>query len=393
MGKLLSRKFIILLISFSPLGILLTAQPASATTFTVTIDHVIYEIDTAQPAVAAVVGQDGSLGDTLAPPSSITASGNTYSVTSIGVASPSPGRWGSSLRTLIVPPSVTQISNYAFYGSPLTTVQFVGPSQLVNIGDQAFYTPTLTSVNFGSRGTSAQLTIQFQAFGTSQLTQIVFPEGDIFLQNNAFDGVPLRSVTMPFALADIDNGVFSNLNGTITFPGQLPRLRNTAPSDGPQFGPSAILSFPCSQGAAISNGLWNNFAAVAPCTLTFDTQGGNALSAQNANYGAHFTQPTAPTRAGFQFQGWYTDSATTTPFDFNSAITSNETAYAKWAAAPTPTPSVSQQSSITSATATNHNLAETGISFVIIQLVSICGLMVTVGLAMVVVTQRRTRKK
>lgn len=392
MGKLLSRKFIILLISFSPLSILLTAQPASATTFTVTIDHVIYEIDTAQPGVAAVVGQDGSLGDTLAPPSSITASGNTYSVTSIGVASPSSVRWGSALRTLIVPPSVTQISNYAFFGSPLTAVQFVGPSQLVNIGDQAFYTPTLTSVTFGSRGTSAQLVIQYEAFATSRLTQIVFPEGDIFLQDNAFDGVPLRSVTMPFAIANIDNGVFSGLNGTITFPGQLPRLRNMAPADGPQFGPLAILSFPCSQGAAISNGLWNNFAAVAPCTLTFDTQGGNVLSAQNANYGAHFIQPTAPTRAGFQFQGWYTDSATTTPFDFSSAISSNETAYAKWSAAPSPTPSATQQSSTATASATS-NLVETGISFVIIQLLSICGLMVAVGLAMVVFTQRRTRKK
>ena len=39
--------------------------------------------------------------------------------------------------------------------------------------------------------------------------------------------------------------------------------------------------------------------------------------------------PDFPSREGYSFDGWYTDSARTTPFQ-NKAITDNLTLYAKW---------------------------------------------------------------
>ena len=37
-----------------------------------------------------------------------------------------------------------------------------------------------------------------------------------------------------------------------------------------------------------------------------------------------------PTRSGYDFAGWYTDEACTTAYDFNSAVNSSFTLYAKW---------------------------------------------------------------
>ena len=68
----------------------------------------------------------------------------------------------------------------------------------------------------------------------------------------------------------------------------------------------------------------------AKYNVTFDTNGGSAVVAQSVESGQKATKPEAPTRDGFDFVGWYTDSALTTPFDFNTAITKDTTIYAKW---------------------------------------------------------------
>ncbi len=78
-------------------------------------------------------------------------------------------------------------------------------------------------------------------------------------------------------------------------------------------------------------------------TVTFNSNGGSAVQAQEINKGAKATQPTAPTRDGYTFAGWYSDEALTTAFDFNSVVNANVTLYAKWTEnggdTPTPTPS------------------------------------------------------
>ncbi len=68
-------------------------------------------------------------------------------------------------------------------------------------------------------------------------------------------------------------------------------------------------------------------------TVTFDTDtanGGSAVASQTVEYYQTATEPTQPTRTGYTFGGWYSNSGCTTSFDFSKPITSNTTVYAKW---------------------------------------------------------------
>lgn len=48
------------------------------------------------------------------------------------------------------------------------------------------------------------------------------------------------------------------------------------------------------------------------------------------NEGQILTCPAVPTRSGYAFAGWYTDSSCTTKYSFSGTITENITLYAKW---------------------------------------------------------------
>ena len=71
-------------------------------------------------------------------------------------------------------------------------------------------------------------------------------------------------------------------------------------------------------------------------TVTFNTNGGSAVTAQSVKYGAKATRPVDPTRYCYAFTGWYTTATCTAKFDFNTAVKGNVTVYAGWKpAAPT----------------------------------------------------------
>jgi len=66
-------------------------------------------------------------------------------------------------------------------------------------------------------------------------------------------------------------------------------------------------------------------------TVTFDSQGGSALSSQMVEYGEKVTEPTDPTKEGYTFGGWYKESGCTNAWNFaNDTVTANVTLYAKW---------------------------------------------------------------
>lgn len=64
--------------------------------------------------------------------------------------------------------------------------------------------------------------------------------------------------------------------------------------------------------------------------VTFDSQGGSAVDAQQVAYGGYAKQPATPTRDGYTFVGWTTDAAGTTPYGFGMPVTGGITLYAKW---------------------------------------------------------------
>ena len=65
-------------------------------------------------------------------------------------------------------------------------------------------------------------------------------------------------------------------------------------------------------------------------TVTFDVDGGTpSISPKKVKEGEKVTQPTAPTKTGYAFDGWYSSAGT--KFDFNTAITTDITITVKWA--------------------------------------------------------------
>lgn len=65
-------------------------------------------------------------------------------------------------------------------------------------------------------------------------------------------------------------------------------------------------------------------------TVTFDTNGGNAIEQQMIVNGETAAKPQDPIKTGFLFIGWYTDNNFKYKFDFNTKIVQNLTLYAKW---------------------------------------------------------------
>ena len=67
-------------------------------------------------------------------------------------------------------------------------------------------------------------------------------------------------------------------------------------------------------------------------TVSFISNGGSAVTSQSIVYNSSATAPTAPTKTGSTFAGWYSDSDLTASFAFTTAIVTNTTLYAKWTA-------------------------------------------------------------
>ena len=65
-------------------------------------------------------------------------------------------------------------------------------------------------------------------------------------------------------------------------------------------------------------------------TVSFDTNGGSELSKQTVTRNTAIKEPTAPTKEGFDFAGWYTDKELKTKYDFSAKVTKSITLYAAW---------------------------------------------------------------
>ena len=62
-------------------------------------------------------------------------------------------------------------------------------------------------------------------------------------------------------------------------------------------------------------------------TVTFDSNGGSAVTAQNIEAGQKATKPADPTKAGYDFKGWTLNGSA---YDFNTAVNGDITLVATW---------------------------------------------------------------
>ena len=69
--------------------------------------------------------------------------------------------------------------------------------------------------------------------------------------------------------------------------------------------------------------------STAKYTITFNSNGGSAVSSQTIDYNGKATKPSNPTRSGYVFAGWQLNGV---DYNFNNTVTGNITLVAKWTA-------------------------------------------------------------
>ena len=71
-------------------------------------------------------------------------------------------------------------------------------------------------------------------------------------------------------------------------------------------------------------------SAIGRYTVTFETNGGSRIEKQSVAKNTLLSEPSAPTKEGYAFAGWYTDKELKEKYDFSQTVTKNLTLYAAW---------------------------------------------------------------
>ena len=227
--------------------ILLLFSSFSALAYDCKVDNIYYNLNNEDKTASVTYmglytsdNKDAYVGNIIIP-ESITYSGTTYSVTSIGdnafrdcsgltsvtipnsVTSIGDGAFAfcSGLTSVTIPNSVTSIGEGAFFGcSGLTTMTI--PNSVTSIGDLVFYGCSgLTSVTISNSVTS----IGYGAFsGCSSLTTVTIPNSVTLIGDSAFSGCSsLTTVTIPNSVTSIGKYAFRGCSSltTVTIPNSV----------------------------------------------------------------------------------------------------------------------------------------------------------------------------
>ncbi len=84
-------------------------------------------------------------------------------------------------------------------------------------------------------------------------------------------------------------------------------------------------------GGTTNPGYFTEKPASGRATITFETGEGSTIASQTVECGELAENPGEPSKEGYIFEGWFTDTAYTEPFDFtDTPIIFDTTIYAKW---------------------------------------------------------------
>ena len=290
----------------------------------------------------------------------------------------------SHLTTLSLGENITTIGDYAFQGcSYLTNVTI--PQSVTSIGRQAFYLTDLNTLTIKGPIKS----MGYAAFaGCTNLTSLSLYDGIQTIGEGAFiNSTSLEAVTIPQSVTSIGALAFANCSNlrTITIPEKVTTIESNTFNGCSHLEsimlPAGLTSFQdsledCPAGNPNGAIYYKNYKAAADalladndansniddndklkkrnflylCKVTFDANGGTLTDkggnpTDHAVVSAYKTEKINaddlaaipnPTRAGYNFTGWYT--ADNQPFDVNEIITKGMTEditfYAHWELAP-----------------------------------------------------------
>ena len=290
----------------------------------------------------------------------------------------------SALTTLSLGENITTIGDYAFQRcSYLTNVTI--PQSVTSIGRQAFYLTDLHTLTIKGPINS----MGYAAFaGCTNLTSLSLYDGIQTIGEGAFiNSTSLEAVTIPQSVTSIGASAFANCSNlrTITIPEKVTTIESDTFTGCSYLEsitlPAGLKSFQdklenCPAGNPDGAIYYKNYKAAADdlladndandnigandklrkrnflylCKVTFDAKGGSLTDkggnpTDHAVVSAYKTQKINaddlkaipdPTRAGYNFTGWYTaDGKDGKLFDVDkTAITEDITLYAGWKSAP-----------------------------------------------------------
>ena len=154
-------------------------------------------------------------------------------------------------------------------------------------------------------------------------------KNDLTIQYASTDSIlhVTSNLTLPSKINDLDVTWTSGNTSVITNAGVVTRPASDTP---------VLLTATISAGDVSVTKVFTLIVKAVPVvthTVTFSVDGGSAVSSQTVVSGAKATLPTAPTKAGFTFVGWYKEAALTTAWVFaTDTVSANTTLYAKWEA-------------------------------------------------------------
>lgn len=148
------------------------------------------------------------------------------------------------------------------------------------------------------------------------VSSLATPESLFANDNDCFGGGGAGGITGTVGVASCGGGQPADANISALIP--------PAPNSGGGGGAGNGLSDLGARGRV-------TFRWLQLATVTFDMLGhGEAVPQQTLNADAVPQEPAAPTETGWNFNGWFTDSALTSPADFTQPIGASTTLYASW---------------------------------------------------------------
>ena len=163
----------------------------------------------------------------------------------------------------------------------------------------------------------------------SATTTFVMPAGNVTAKAT-YKNIPVVTYTVSF---DANGGTGSMADATgVSGDYVLPVCGFTAPN-GKQFKAWSVGGVEKAAGDTITvnanttvTAIWENIP-VTYYTVTFDSNGGSAVTAQSIEAGQKATKPADPTKDGYDFKGWTLNGSA---YDFNTAVNGNITLVATW---------------------------------------------------------------
>ena len=163
----------------------------------------------------------------------------------------------------------------------------------------------------------------------SATTTFVMPAGNVTAEAT-YKNIPVVTYTVTFN-ANGGTGSMADATG-VSGDYVLPVCGFTAPN-GKQFKAWSVGGVEKAAGDTITvnanttvTAIWENIP-VTYYTVTFDSNGGSAVTAQSIEAGQKATKPADPTKDGFDFKGWTLNGSA---YDFNTAVNGNITLVATW---------------------------------------------------------------